>query len=48
MDSLLLSHQEAPALGLLTEITHPVSGPNEAKVINVSSEEEFSERQSDR
>ena len=33
---------------LLTEITHPVSGLNEAQVLDVSSQKEFSERQSDR
>ena len=33
--------------GLPTEITHLVSGPNEAQVF-VSLQEEFSERQSDR
>ena len=34
--------------GLLTEITHLVSGLNEAQVLNVSSQKEFSERQSDK
>ena len=33
---------------LPTEITHLVSGLNEAQVLDVSSQEEFSERQSDR
>ena len=33
---------------LPTEITHLVSGPNEAQVLDVSSQKEFSERQSDR
>ncbi|KAJ8798757.1 hypothetical protein J1605_016560 [Eschrichtius robustus] len=32
---------------LLTEITHLVSGLNEAQVLDVSSQKEFSERQSD-
>ena len=31
-----------------TEITHLVSGLNEAQVLDVSSQKEFSERQSDR
>ena len=34
--------------GLLTEITHLISGLNEAQVLDVSSQKEFSERQSDR
>ena len=34
--------------GLPTEITHLVSGPNEAQVLHVLSQKEFSERQSDR
>ena len=34
--------------GLPTEITDLVSGPNEAQVPDVSSQKEFSERQSDR
>ena len=34
--------------GLLTEITHLVSGLNEAQVLEVSSQKAFSERQSDR
>ena len=33
---------------LPTEITHPVSGLNEAQVLDVSSQKEFSERQTDR
>ena len=33
---------------LPTEITHLVSGLNEAQVLDVSSQKEFSERQSDR
>ena len=33
---------------LPTEITHLVSGLNEAQVLDVSSQEEFSERKSDR
>ena len=33
---------------LPTEITHLVSGVNEAQVLDVSSQKEFSERQSDR
>ena len=33
---------------LPTEITHLVSGPNEAQILNVSSLKEFSERQNDR
>ena len=37
-----------PTHGLLTEITHLVSGLNEAQVLDVSSQKEFSERQSDR
>ena len=32
---------------LLTEITHLVSGFNEAQILDVSSQKEFSERQSD-
>ena len=35
-------------LNLLAEITHLVSGLNEAQVLDVSSHKEFSERQSDR
>ena len=31
-----------------TEITHLVSGLNDAQVLNISSQKEFSERQSDR
>ena len=38
----------AKTLGLPTEITDLVSGPNEAQVLDVSSQKEFSERQSDR
>ena len=34
--------------GLPTEITHLVSGLNEAQVLDVSLQKEFSERQSDR
>ena len=34
--------------GLLTEITHLVSGLTEAQVLDVSSQKEFSKRQSDR
>ena len=34
-------------IGLLTEVTHLVSGHNEAQVLDVSSQKEFSERQSD-
>ena len=34
--------------GLLTEITHVVSGLNKAQVLDVSSQKEFIERQSDR
>ena len=34
--------------GLLTEITYLVSGLNEAQVLDVLSQKEFSERQSDR
>ena len=33
---------------LPTEITDLVSGPNEAQVLDISSQKEFSERQSDR
>ena len=33
---------------LSTEITHLVSGLNEAQVLDVSSQKEFSERKSDR
>ena len=36
-----------PKPGLPTEITHLVSGLNEAQVLDVSSQKEFSERQSD-
>ena len=39
--------REARTHGLLTEITHLVSGLNEAQVLDVSSQKEFSERQSD-
>ena len=34
--------------GLLIEITHLVSGLNEAQLLDVSSQKEFSERQRDR
>ena len=34
--------------GLLIEITHLVSGLNEAQVLDVSSQEGFSERKSDK
>ena len=34
--------------GLPTEITHLLSGLNEAQILDVSSQKEFSERQSDR
>ena len=37
-----------PKPGLPTEITDLVSGPNEAQALDVSSQKEFSERQSDR
>ena len=39
---------QAKTHSVATEITHLVSGPNEAQVLNVSSQKEFSERQSDR
>ena len=38
----------AKTLGLPTEITDLVTGPNEAQVLDISSQKEFSERQSDR
>ena len=38
----------AKTYGLPTYIAHLVSGPNEAQVLNVSLQKEFSERQSDR
>jgi len=39
---------QAKTYGVAIEITHLVSGPNEAQVLDVSSQKEFSERQSDR
>ena len=43
-----LGLEPAKTHGLPTEITHLVSGLNEAQVLDVSSQKEFSERQSDR
>ena len=42
-----LRHQRSPTHSLLTEVTHLVSGLNEAQVLDVSSQKEFSEGQSD-
>ena len=42
------ARDSAKTHGLSTEVTHLVSGPNEAQVLDVSSQKEFTESQSDR